>query len=144
MRWIGALTAVLWGCAFQGCASAQSAPRASIPPAPPRDWTIPADSVDALFQPSNLVVEHPRMSGRYPADLVMLFFRPGATAAQRRQAVEAVGGTLVGGDGAYWYVRVKTQCADRPVWCAVDVLEKLPQVEAAHPFMMGGKSSGSS
>ncbi|HEX8830855.1 MAG TPA: hypothetical protein VF705_06805 [Longimicrobium sp.] len=143
MRWIAVLAAVAWAGAAQACASAQSISRDSIPANPPVGWTIPGDSVDAMFQQSRLVIDHPRMSGPYPPDLVMLFFRPNATAAQRRRAVDAVGGTLVGGDGAYWFVRVKTRCADVPVWCAADILEKLPQVEAAHPFIMGGKAGGS-
>lgn len=136
-----ALVVAAWACAA-GCASAQNVRAESIPAVPPPGWTIPADSVSAVFQRSNLVSEHPRMSGVYPRDLVMLVFRPTATAAQRRRAVDAVGGTLVGGDGAYWFIRVKAPCADVPVWCAVDVLEKLPQVEAAHPFMLGGKPAG--
>ncbi len=143
LRWIAALGAVAWACSAQACASAQSVSRGGIPPVPPSDWTIPQGSVDAIFQRPNLVAEHPRMSGVYPRDLVMLAFRPGTPVARMREAVDAVGGTVVGGDGAHYFVRVTTRCADVPVWCAIDILEKLPQTEAVYPFMSGGKPGGS-
>ncbi|HYW10656.1 MAG TPA: hypothetical protein VE871_01835 [Longimicrobium sp.] len=33
---------------------------------------------------------------------------------------------------------MEARCADRPVWCAIDILEPLPQVEEAHPYLYGG------
>jgi len=96
------------------------------------------DSVDALFAFSNLVIVHPRTSGPYPSNVVLIAFRRGATRAQKRRAIDAVGGTLIGGNRAYYFVRVDGKCADRPVWCAIDRLEKLPQVEESHPYLYGG------
>ena len=144
MRWRSgcALIGVLLACSAQGCASSPF--RRGLPPHPPIGWTIPEASVDTMFARDNMVAEHPRMSGPYPVGLVLIAFRPAATPRQRRAAIDAVRGRVVGGDGAHWFVRVETACADIPVWCAVDVLEKLPQVEAAYPFMMGGKSAGPS
>lgn len=126
-----------WACAGAACAAAPRAGAQDIPGTPPRGWSIPEDSVEALFGRENLVIEHPRTSGPYPANLVMLRFRAGATPAHRARAVAAVRGTLVGGNGVYYFILVEARCADRPVWCAIDVLEPLPQVEEAHPYLYG-------
>lgn len=141
MRILVALTVILLAWAGPDRAAAQRPSGQSVPDAPPPDWTIPEDSVDALFRFSNLVIVHPRTSGPYPANVVLIAFRPGATRAQKRRAINAVGGTLIGGDGAYYFIRVDAECADRPVWCAIDRLEKLPQVEEAHPYLYGGFSN---
>lgn len=132
-----AAAGLLWACAGAACATAPRVNAQRIPDSPPASWTIPDDAVQALFDRSNLVVVHERTSGPYPANLVLVAFRPGTTAAQRAQAVETIQGTLVGGNGAYYFVRVETRCADRPVWCAIDLLQPLPQVEEAHPYLFG-------
>ncbi|MFL5540260.1 MAG: S8 family serine peptidase, partial [Longimicrobiaceae bacterium] len=108
----------------------------AVPSAPPQDWTIPTDSVDAMFTLANLISEHPRMSGVYPRDLVMVAFTPDATADEKQAAIDQVEGRVVGGDGAYYFVQVSS--GDEPVWWAADKLTTLAQVEAAHPFVMGG------
>jgi len=141
MRILLALVFVLLACAGPDRASAQRASGPSIPDEPPRGWLIPRDSADALFEFSNLVIVHARTSGPYPANVVLVAFRPDATRAQKRRAIDAVGGTLIGGDGAHYYIRVDAECADRPVWCAIDILETLPQVEAVAPFLFGGISN---
>ena len=58
--------------------------------------------------------------------------------AARASAVAAAQGSLVGGNGVFYFVRAAARCADWPVWCAIDVLEALPQVEQAHPYLVGG------
>ena len=45
------------------------------------------------------------------SNVVLIAFRPGATRAQKRGAIDAVGGTLIGGNRAYYYVRVDAGCA---------------------------------
>ncbi|HEU4559030.1 MAG TPA: hypothetical protein VFS20_14315 [Longimicrobium sp.] len=137
MRIAGALM-LLCACAGAACAAARRARGQAIPDIPPRGWTIPQDSVDALFTRANLVFVHPRTSGPYPANLVIVAFRRRATPAQRQQAVAAVRGTVIGGDGVYYFIRVDGRCADHPVWCAIDILEPLPQVDEAHPLLWGG------
>lgn len=124
------------------CASAQWSELPPVPDAPPRGWTIPADSVRLLFHPHNLVIVHERTSGPYPSDLVILRFRPDATAADRSRAVAAVRGSVVGGNGVYYYLRVQATCTDRPVWCAIDLLEPLPQVADVHPYLYGAGPAG--
>ncbi len=141
MRILDALTIFLLAWAAPSHAAAQRAPSRSIPDAPSPGWLIPQDSADALFEFSNLVIAHPRTSGPYPANVVLIAFRPGATRAQKRRAIDAAGGTLIGGDGVYYFIRVDAECADRPVWCAIDKLDKLPQVDEAHPLFTGGFSN---
>lgn len=101
----------------------------------PEDWLIPEDSVNELFAPQNLIMVHSRMSGPYPRNLVMLTFAPTATPDERQAAVDHVGGTLVGGNSAHYYVRVSS--GSEPVWWAIDRLAALPQVEQVTPFATG-------
>lgn len=134
MRILRTLAVLLAGaCVFAGQAAGQD-----IPDAPPSEWLIPADSVDALFSRENAVIVHHRTSGPYPRNLVLIAFRNEATPAERGQAVHAVRGSLVGGNGVYYVVQVDGACGDDPVWCAIDILEKLPQVEESHPFIVRG------
>jgi hypothetical protein len=135
-----AVSGLLWACAGGACASTPRVGAQSIPDRPPAGWSIPDDSVEVLFHRSNLVIVHERTSGPYPANLVLVAFRPGTTPAQRAQAVAAVQGSLVGGNRAYYILRVEARCAHRPVWCAIDILEPLPQVEEAHPYLYGGSA----
>lgn len=104
-------------------------------PRAPLDWIIPEDSVNKIFTETNLIYEHPRISGPYPRDLVMLFFAPGATEDEKRAAVDYVGGTVVGGNGAHYFVRV-TNGAE-PVFTAIDKLKALPHVKQAIPYLVG-------
>lgn len=108
-----------------------------VPSRPPDMWLIPADSVVALHSDERVVFVHPRMSGPYPPDVVLILFSPGSALSERREAVRRIEGTVVAGDGSHYYVRVGLECADLPVWCAVDRLAGLPQVEYAAPLDMG-------
>lgn len=108
-----------------------------VPARPPSGWLLPSDSVAAMLDRDNLVFEHPRMSGPYPRDLLMLQFAPASSLAERRAAVDRIGGSVVGGDMAHYYVRLRLDCPDLPVWCGVDRLAGFPQVLAAAPLDMG-------
>jgi hypothetical protein len=101
----------------------------------PESWLIPQDSVAQLFADENLIVDHSRMSGPYPRSLVALAFTPSATDDEKQAAVDQVGGTVVGGNGAHYYVRVTN--GPEPVWSAVDQLATLPQVKTALPLLFG-------
>jgi thermitase len=105
----------------------------------PDGWLIPEDSVTPLFEQQNLIIAHPRMSGPYPRNLVLIAFKPEATADEKQAAVDQVGGTVVGGDGAHYYVHV-TDGAE-PVWLAVDRLSGLPQIEHAVPYVFAVSES---
>jgi hypothetical protein len=108
-----------------------------VPAEPPAGWLLPAESVAALLAPENLVHAHPRMNGPYPRDVLLVAFTPGSALAARREAVHRVGGTVVGGDRSHYYVRVRLECPDLPVWCAVDRLVSDAQVVFAAPLDMG-------
>lgn len=107
---------------------------------PPRGWTVSEDAVRAFYADENTVLSHPRMSGPYPANLVMVAFREGSSTAEVRRGIDEVGGVVVGGNGVHYFLHVEIggpACADLPVWCAIDLLERLPQVELANPLMTG-------
>jgi hypothetical protein len=101
--------------------------------AAPDGWLIPQDSVNQLFAQENLIVVHPRASGPYPRNVVLLAFTESASDAAKQAAVAQVGGTIIGGDGAYYFVKVSEGTA--PVWTAIDQLSALPQVEEALPYL---------
>jgi len=105
-----------------------------VPSAAPESWLLPDDSVDRFFAQENLIIEHPYMSGPYPRDLVAVTFDSTATLDEMQAAVAQVGGTLVGGDGAHYYVRVTD--GTEPVWTAIDKLSTLSQVAEALPVMI--------
>lgn len=105
----------------------------AVPADAPMSWLVPEDSVATLFSGPNLIRRHPRMSGPYPRSVVAVVFTETASAEERQAAVNGVGGVVIGGNGAHYYVLVH-EGAD-PVWSAVDALAPLPQVEAASPVM---------
>lgn len=107
----------------------------TIPATPPNGWLIPEPEVDALFAHSNLIIEHSRVSGPYPRDVVLVLFNPESTAEERQAALDQVGGTVVGGDGVHYYLRVSSGA--EPVWWAIDRLVSLPQVQEADPLLYG-------
>lgn len=110
-----------------------------VPVSVPDGWSIPEDSVNQLFAPQNLIMVHSRMSGPYPRNLVAIAFKSEATLDEKQAAVDQVGGTVVGGDGAHYYVHV-TDGAE-PVWLAVDRLSGLPQIEHAVPYVFAVSAS---
>jgi hypothetical protein len=101
----------------------------------PDGWLIPADSATQLFADANLIVDHPRMSGPYPRNLILLRFTPSATEDERQAAIDQAGGVVVGGNSAYYYVKVEDGA--EPVWTAIDRLKALPRVEQVMPYVMG-------
>ena len=105
----------------------------------PEDWLISQDSVNQLFAHDNLIIVHPRMSGPYPRNLVLLAFDSTATDDEKQAAIDRINGTLIGGDGAHYYVKVAQ--GSEPVWSAIDQVAALPQVEDAYPLLF--RSAGS-
>ncbi|HET7230961.1 MAG TPA: S8 family serine peptidase, partial [Longimicrobium sp.] len=99
----------------------------------PDGWLIPQDSVNQLFAQENLILVHPRASGPYPRNVVLLAFSESASDAEKQAAVDQAGGTVIGGDGAYYFVKVAE--GTHPVWTAIDQLSGLPQVEEALPYL---------
>ena len=89
------------------------------------------------YSNDNLVFNHPRMSGPYPRNVVMIAFRDEATQEQKQAAIDAIGGEVIGGGwGGYYYVRIQDDGTAAPLWKAIDLLLALPQVEDAGPDVM--------
>lgn len=106
----------------------------SVPPAPPRvGFTIPADSVDKLYADSAMVYVHPRMSGPYPRNVLLVEFSDTASQEARESAVESISGEVIGGDGPFYYVLIADDGTATPLWEAIDRLRSLPQVVHAAP-----------
>jgi hypothetical protein len=103
-------------------------------------YFITEDSLNVLFSHPNIVVDDPRMSGRWPRSIVQIIFHPAATRDERQSAIDAVGGRLIGVLGAVLYqVVLDEDGTTAPLWRAVDRLKGLPQVSRAGPdhFTMG-------
>jgi hypothetical protein len=103
---------------------------------------LPPDSVrraisDSLYAPENEAPADERWSAAYPRNPVLLWFRPTATQRERQQAVDAVGGEVVGGipltRGGVYFVWVRDDGTVGPLWTAIEKLRAMPPVQRAHP-----------
>jgi hypothetical protein len=120
---------------FTGAAhdSCRSAPVPAIPPD-----SVATAIYNRLFADSNRISLLPRRSDRQPRNVILVMFRSSATAKQRRTAIEAVCGRVVGGwrigdtDG-YFVVEIKTDGSATALWMAIDRLAAQPGVESAEP-----------
>ena len=109
----------------------------AVPETAPNGWLIPMDSVDVLYSLENTIVEHPRMSGPYPRNIVLLYFRPGSTMDERQAALESVNATVIGGDGFFYLAQLKDDGREELLWRALDRLATFPQIELADPDVRG-------
>jgi hypothetical protein len=77
------------------------------------------------------------MTGPYPRDIIWVWFRDGASQAQRQAAIDSIDGIVVGGyryrPGGVYYVRIKQDGTAGPLHIAIKKLMTLPQVMAATP-----------
>jgi hypothetical protein len=108
---------------------------AAVPEAAPRGWLIPADSVAKLYTYTNAVWTHPRSSGPYPRNIIMVFFVPAATREDRQSSIGMVDGQIIGGGGVFYYVLVPTATGDA-LWASIDRLAALPHVQLAGPDVL--------
>jgi hypothetical protein len=111
-----------------------TAPPTLVPEPAPAVWLVDEDTARAFFERENLLVDHPRVAGRYPRNLVQVYFASDASAGAKKAAIEAVCGEVVGGNGLYHYVRVHVEAVADPVWWAHDRLRALPQVRDVQPI----------
>jgi hypothetical protein len=90
-----------------------------------------------VYARSNLVYEHPRSTGPYPSDLVVLLFREDASIADKRRVIERIGGEVVGGSpigrGGFYYVRVVGDGTADALFEAMDLAASEPTVDLAGP-----------
>jgi hypothetical protein len=110
-----------------------------VPEVAPHGYLIPEDSVAALYAPRTAAMDHPRMSGPYPRNLVMVAFQRSATRDERQAAVDLIGGRVIGGLGnVFYYVLIEDDGTANPLWEAVDLLSALPAVSEAGPDVLTG------
>ncbi|HEU0300505.1 MAG TPA: S8 family serine peptidase [Longimicrobium sp.] len=110
-------------------------------PSEPRVPSAAPDGVpDWVYAPANISTNLPQLSGTYLRQFVTVMFAPGTPQDERQAAVNAVGGTVVGGrrlpegDGMY-YVQLADDGTAAPLVKAMDRLEGLPQVIGASAEM---------
>lgn len=128
------------------CSSPGSSPRRSCPVLQrcnaPQSWTrsrpIPSRSpwtraTHCTQRTASLTHIADCQGGGYPRALLLVRFRPGATAAERSAAISLSRGQLIGGDGGSYWIVVEDDGTADPLWRAIDRLCVLPQVVHAGP-----------
>jgi hypothetical protein len=117
-----------------------------VPAAPPNtrpsQQVVPAVAPDTLprwvFDPDSVAEDPEVTTGRYLRDVVLITFRSEATQQQRQEAIDHVGGAVIGGQrltsgtGIYW-IRISAGGRAAPLMDAVGRLRALPQVQMAVP-----------
>src|SRR5688572_5576826 len=100
--------------------------------------TVPDTIATWVFADSNVVADSVQTAAAFYANVISVRFRPGAVQADRQAAIDAVGGTVVGGapypagEGKY-YVWIDAKRRIEPLRAAARMLRKMPQVAVAVP-----------
>jgi hypothetical protein len=115
---------------------------ASPPSSRPSNQVVPAIAPDTVprwvFDPDSVAEDPEVTTGRYLRDVVLIMFRMDATQQQRQEAIDHVGGAVIGGqrlasgNGIYW-IRISAGGRAAPLMTAVRRLRALPQVHTAVP-----------
>jgi hypothetical protein len=115
------------------------APHPIVPASPPE--SISTALRDSLEAPSNLLDNAPGIRGKWIRNALLVAFKPSATQAERQSAIDAIGGTVVGGLalGApehYYIVRIPYALApgdstSGPVLRAKATLKSMSVIDAA-------------
>jgi len=107
----------------------------TVPALPPD--SIPMAVWKEIHDPRNMEPSAPEWAAPFARNLILLTFREDASQAQRQQAVDAVGGVVIGGTpagrGGFYYVRIKDDGTSRPLFRATAQLRAMPQVDLASP-----------
>jgi hypothetical protein len=106
----------------------------------------PPDSVPAWFHDDSSFVSVTER-GRFLRGVIIVFFIEGASQAMRQEAIDRIGGQVIGGtplsDGdGFYYVRVQDDGTGAQLEEAVATLSHLPQVEMASLIPPGGTPGG--
>jgi hypothetical protein len=118
------------------------AKRQQIDAQQPRVPALPPDSVpvavwDKIHAPENIIRSSPEWGAPFPRDLIVLAFKEDATQRERQQAVDAVGGEVIGGEhidrGGYYYVRIRSDGTADALFRAITKLKTFPTVDLASP-----------
>lgn len=100
---------------------------------------VPPDSIPArIFDESNVVTNPSHWTGPILRNVIRVLFADRATQEQRQAAVDAINGEVIGGDHALpapeYLIQIPDDGTDRPLFAALDTLDRFPQVVAAVPF----------
>jgi len=110
--------------------------------ATPRVPALPPDSVpsalwDEIHAPEHIIPSSPEWGVPFPRNLIVLAFKEDATQTERQQAVDAVGGEVIGGEhidrGGYYYVRIRSDGTADALFRAITKLKTFPTVDLASP-----------
>lgn len=99
-----------------------------------RRTVSPPDSIPAWLNADSSIAGRIGTIGAFTKRIVLVAFKPTATASDRQAAIRAVGGTVVGGvpvDGGegYYYVQIPDRGAGVQLRAAIRTLMALPQVD---------------
>ena len=105
-------------------------------PAMPPD-SVPEAVWREIHAPQNVIRSAPEWGVPFPRDLVVVAFKEEATQAERQEAIDAIGGWVIGGErvdrGGYYYVRIKSDQTGEPLFRAIAKLKTFRQVDIASP-----------
>lgn len=112
--------------------------RAPVPALPPD--SVPDRVMDEIYAPENMTDGAPYMTGRFPRDIICVWFEDEATREERQAAVDAIDGEVVGGvrglgQGGFYYVRIAGDGSAAALFTAIAELESMPQVSTATPAL---------
>src|SRR5256885_7276362 len=109
--------------------------RVTVPDSPPD--SVPRAIWNEIHAPSNIEHSAPEWSAPFPRNVVLVMFRERASRSAKQRAIDAIGGTVIGGAalgrGGYYYVRIEDDGTSRPLFRAISTLRSLSQVELATP-----------
>jgi hypothetical protein len=114
-----------------------------VSPKAQRD-AVPAEAPDEELTSTTIVTNPAEITGSFIQDVINLRFAAGTSQVDRQTAVNAVGGTVVGGmpfdDGGkgIYYVQLPSDTTNQRIFTAMDTLAHYPQVVMASPDMRGG------
>jgi hypothetical protein len=84
-----------------------------------------------------MIRSSPEWGVPFSRDLIFLAFKEDATQSERQQAIDAVGGEVIGGEhidrGGYYYVRIRSDNTGDPLFRAITKLKTFPKVDLASP-----------
>src|SRR5688572_29669770 len=112
------------------------------PPVPP---VTPNHYPREVYTDTNVTSRSPEITGPILKNIVLVAFQPGTPQPKRQEAVDAIGGEVLGGlrelgDDGYYFVRVPSDSLARGVFAAIRQLKRLPQVLDAYPESLSCRS----
>lgn len=100
--------------------------------------SVPTAVWQAMHAPENMSPPTADWGIPFPRNILVIQFKSGATQSERQSAVDAVGGSVIGGsrigeDEGYYYVQILDDGTSAPLFAAIAQLKTLPQVKDVGP-----------